>query len=156
MRRSFYNTVTMWKGRGHLHGDLKQREALRVQILCMSCKEKKQAQSTPISKLKGETQDLLAPAQMSGDLRCSLRIRPLSSVLFQLVGRDWELQPTLNCEDTVPHTAAATSGKMGPGPLCFLLHSTAEPTNTEIFTACEMPSCVCLSWLQMARGKEGR
>lgn len=149
-------STTLWqceKEGAYLHGDLKQREALRVQILCMSCKEKKQTQSTPISKLKGETQHLLAPAQTSGDLRCSLRIQPLSSALFQLVGRDWELWPTLNCEDTVPHTAAATSGKMGPGPLCFLLHSTAEPTNRNIYC---MWNAILLSVFLGFRWPEGK
>lgn len=114
----------MWQSESeesHLHENQKQLEALTVQILCVGWKRtKNKHNSTSISKLKGGTHYLLSPVQKSGGLGCSLRIRPLASIPFQLVGRDCELEqppgwPILNCEaipakDTVSATAVATSG----------------------------------------------
>lgn len=160
-------STTLWqceKEEAHLHGHHKQLEALRVQILCMSCKEKKKkTPSTPISKVKGEP----TPACPITNVRGS-QMQPENTVTFlccvpacrqglrtltytELWGDPcWGYSVAHRCSNL--REDGAWTSLFSP----TLLHSTAEPTNTEIFTA-RGNAILCLSALasdgQRERGK---
>lgn len=143
----------MWKGRGP--PSWTSQTALRVQILCMSCKEKKKkTPSTPISKVKGETTPAcpttnvrgaqMQPENTATFLCCVPACRQgLRTLTYTELWGDpcWGYSVTHRCSNL--REDGAWTSLFSP----TLLHSTAEPTNTNIYCTwkCYLVS-VCLGF----------